>query len=66
MLNRNKWDNTADGPLYLLTALEYEQLSISTVVHCIDGTITRVGIDLIDTDTRFGMLAYGLFESECS
>lgn len=48
-----------DG-LYLFTQEEYDRLPIGTVLTCISGAEVTKGIDVVDADTRFGYLAYGV------
>lgn len=43
----------------LLTKEEFENVPIGTTLMCIDGKEAVKGIDYIDMDTRFGLIAYG-------
>ncbi len=51
-----KWDDE----LWLLTPEEYNLLKPGTRLQCIDDTFATVGNDVIDHDTRFGCIAFGL------
>ena len=61
--NGNSWDG-GDDPLWLLTPDELAQLPDDTVLGCIDGTTVIKGHADLDDDTRFGVTAYGLRESQ--
>ena len=51
-----KWDEE----LWLLTVEEYNTLRDGTHLKCIDNEVVTKGVDYIDMDTRFGLIAYGL------
>ena len=60
---QNSWSGDEDGEvLWLLTPEELKQLACGTVVKCIDGSSYKVGVDILDDDTRAGYLAFGLVE----
>ena len=59
----NPWDKSED-PLWLLTPDELKAVPDGTVLHGIMGGTTTVGVDVIDDDTRFGVTAWGLRESQ--
>jgi len=54
-----KWDERQDG-LYLLTPEEFEQIPDGVALTSITGDVRVKGIDYIDSDVRFGHLAYGI------
>jgi hypothetical protein len=54
--NMNPWKDD----LWLLTEAELEVVPPGTVLTSIFGDKVTVGTDYIDTDTRFGYIAYGL------
>jgi len=61
--NDNPWDATEehpDGPLWLLTLDELKKMPEGLQLECVNGKTYRIGKDDIDTDTRFGYIAYGL------
>lgn len=58
--NNNSWS----GDLWLLTVAELEVTPPGTVLTSIMGNKKTVGQDYIDTDTRFGYTAYGLFSTQ--
>lgn len=60
----NPWNREDEDPLWLLTPDELADLPKGTLVHSINGETKVVGSDYIDGDTRFGMTAFGLRESE--
>lgn len=62
--NDNAWSSSDSDKLWLLTEAEFQALPDGTTVYCIDGAAKVKGTDYIDNDTRFGMLAYGLRESQ--
>lgn len=62
--NGNKWAEGDPDPLWLLTPDELEQVPDGTILTCINGTKVTKGQDFIDGDTRYGLLAYGLLESQ--
>lgn len=50
-----------DNPtLMLLTEEELRTLPTHSVLYALDGKRVIKGVDLLDSDTRFGHLAYGL------
>lgn len=49
-----------ENGLYLLTPEEFEKIPEGTELTCIDGSISVKGKDIIDTDTRFGHMAFGV------
>lgn len=51
-----KWDSE----LWLLTIEEFKRLPDGTRLKCIDDEYYVKGADIIDLDTRFGCIAYGL------
>ena len=51
-----------DDKLWLLTVAEFNQIPDGTELTCIDGTTAIKGQDEIDTDTRFGHIAYGIVD----
>lgn len=64
--NQNAWARGEEDPLWLLTQAEFDQLADGTVVESIHGVRKTKGVDYIDDDVRFGMLAYGFRESDLS
>lgn len=62
-INDNPWSRT-DDPLWLLTPAELKLIPKGTTLYCINSETVVVGTDRIDDDTRFGLLAYGLLESQ--
>jgi hypothetical protein len=56
-VNQNSWEND----LWLLTPMELEVTPKGTHVVSIMGDTKIVGHDYIDTDTRFGYTAYGIY-----
>jgi hypothetical protein len=56
----NKWEDNGENSLWLLTPDELTKIPDGTVLECINGKKYTVGIDIIDDDTRFGYLAYGV------
>jgi len=61
---RTVWDSKSDDLLWLLLPEELELLPAGTVVTDITGGTAVYGTDYIDTDTRGGLLAYGLLDSQ--
>ena len=57
----HQWDGSG---LWLLTESELEVTPKGTVLTSINGTQKTVGKDAIDTDSRFGYLAYGLYAEQ--
>lgn len=53
-----RWSEESD--LYLFTPEEYDQLPDGIELSCIDDTTSIKGKDVIDQDTRFGYLAFGV------
>ncbi|MEQ1494450.1 MAG: hypothetical protein ABL912_01640 [Novosphingobium sp.] len=53
-----------DPKLWLLTPKELKSVPRGTVLTSINGTKAIVGTDYIDGDTRFGCLAFGVFDSQ--
>lgn len=49
-----------DGGLALIPVEWKDQLPDGLVLETIGGTFETVGVDEIDTDCRYGMLAYGI------
>ena len=70
--NDNPWSHRQADPLWLLTPAELEMVPDGTVLVSIKGKRVTKGPhrsevghpDYIDGDTRFGMLAYGLLDSQ--
>lgn len=62
-LNNNPWDKT-DDPLWLLTVEEFNQCRPGTDLGCINGSVYTIGEDDIDLDIRFGLIAFGFYESQ--
>lgn len=62
--NDNKWTSATDDPLWLLTPEELKNIPEGFVLTSIHGEKKTVGIDDIPNDTRFGMLAYGVLDSQ--
>lgn len=60
----NPWSSHEDDKLWLLTPQELKSIPDGTVLHGISGGTATVGVDTIDTDTRFGVTAWGLRESQ--
>lgn len=57
---RSKW---TDLELELITPDELATLADGTPLVCIDGSVAIKGTDQINSDTRFGYLAYGFLKS---
>jgi hypothetical protein len=55
----NTWKLEDGRTIALMTPAELAKATPGEVLTCIDGTTARVGFDLIDDDTRAGLLAYG-------
>lgn len=53
------WDLNTGGTIYLIPLIEMGNIPQDTIVTCIDGT-TSLAKDM-DSDTRGGMLAYGIY-----
>ena len=51
-----KWDDE----LWLLTPEEYTLFKPGTRLQSINNTFVTIGEDVIDQDTRFGCIAFGL------
>lgn len=62
--HKNAWDSADDDPLWLLTVEELDEIPYGAVLHDIAGKTYINGTDYIDRDTRFGVTAYGIRESE--
>lgn len=62
--NDNAWNANAEDPLWLLTPEQLDEIPDGTILHSIMGERAVFGKDVIDGDTRFGYLAYGLRESQ--
>lgn len=60
---QNPWDER-DDKLWLLTPDEFGMLPDGVTLVCISGETAVKGIDDIDQDTRFGMIAWGLLDSQ--
>lgn len=59
----NTWEVDEGGdPLWRLTPEELERVPVGTTLTSIFGNKSIVGVDKIDTDTRFGYIAHGVFE----
>jgi hypothetical protein len=56
--------NSWKDDLWLLTPMELEVTPPGTVVTSILGDTKTVGVDEIDTETRFGYTAYGLYSTQ--
>jgi hypothetical protein len=54
------WDDDGETTLWLLTQAEFDQIPNGTALEAIDGTSVTKGVDYIDSDMRFGHLAYGV------
>ena len=52
----HKWDDN----LYLFTPEEFKKLPDGTVLTSISNDVATKGVDEIDMDTRFGLLAWGV------
>lgn len=50
-----------NGSLWVFTEEEYNQLPDGIVLTCIGGETVTKGIDDIDMDTRFGHIAFGVY-----
>lgn len=61
---RTVWGAGDKDHLWLLKPDELELIPDGTTLVCINGTTKVVGQDYIDNDTRGGLLAYGLRESQ--
>lgn len=61
---RTVWNADAPDHLWLLRPDELERLPKGTLLTCINGQVAEVGSPDIDGDTRGGLLAYGLLESQ--
>ena len=62
--NGNKWDSAEDDPLWLLTLEEFALVPEGSTLDCINGRRVVKGVDYIDDETRYGVLAYGVRESQ--
>ena len=62
MLRAKKNMHRFDDRLWLFTVEEFNQLPDGMELHCIDGSTVVKGEDLIDMDTRFGYIAYGVVD----
>jgi hypothetical protein len=58
---QNSWPTSGDT-LWLLTPMELEVTPKGTILTSIMDNKKIVGHDYIDTDTRAGYLAYGMFD----
>lgn len=57
------WSDPDTGEdLWLLAPEELERVPSGTVLTSISGRKAIVGVDYVDTDTRGGFLAFGVFE----
>jgi hypothetical protein len=63
-INDNPWDEDGQELLWLLTPMELEVTPPGTIVTSILGDTKIVGAQKIDTDTRFGYTAYGLYSNQ--
>ena len=63
-VNQNPWDEPDVPVLWLLTPVELEVTPPGTILTSVMGNKAVVGQDFIDTDTRFGYVAYGLTEDQ--
>lgn len=63
-INQNPWDSPGRKVIWLLTPIELEVTPPGTIVTSISYDTKIVGVDEIDTDTRFGYTAYGLTEDQ--
>lgn len=61
---RTVWNSDADDHLWLLRPDELPLVPAGTVLTSIMGRTATVGVDPVDGDTRGGLLAYGLLESQ--
>ncbi|MFA6243955.1 MAG: hypothetical protein WC655_23630 [Candidatus Hydrogenedentales bacterium] len=59
----NRWKLSDGRTLLLLAPRDLAALPDGTQVICIDGTTATKGQDIIDNDTRFGYLAYGMLDT---
>jgi hypothetical protein len=57
-------DNAGTDDLWLLTVAELEVVPPGTVLTSILNDKVVVGQDYIDTDTRYGYVAYGLYSTQ--
>lgn len=60
----NRWSDEWPVPLWLLTPEELDRLPEGTVVTSIAAERKVVGVDEIDSDTRFGCVAWGLMDNQ--
>jgi hypothetical protein len=60
---RSPWAHDED-PLWLLKPEELPEVPDGAELTCISGEVFTKGVDRIDGDTRAGLLAYGLRESQ--
>lgn len=56
----NEWTLDDGNKIYLITPEEYKKLPDGTKLIDIFGETFIKGIDIIDQDTRFGYIAFGL------
>lgn len=61
--SRSPWAPDED-PLWLLKPEELPEVPDGAELTCISGEVAVKGVDRIDGDTRVGLLAYGLRESQ--
>jgi hypothetical protein len=61
---RNAWDGDDVDPLWLLTPEEFALVPDGSVLVCINGSTSTKGVDNIDLDTRFGLIAHGFLDSQ--
>ena len=50
--------------LMLIPAYVFKALPDGLTLYCIDGRSVIIGKDVIDTDTRFGCLAFGIYPKD--
>ena len=58
------WSDRQSDPLWLLTPTEFEMVPDGTVLVGISGRRKMKGQDYIDQDTRAGLIAWGLLDSQ--
>lgn len=58
------WSSADADRLWLLTPDELKEVPDGTELTCINGEKVVLGRDYVDGDTRSGLVAYGLLESQ--
>jgi uncharacterized protein YqjF (DUF2071 family) len=59
----NRWSDD-DAGFWLVTPHEFTRIPDGTTLHCIDGKTYVKGVDVIDCETRFGHMAFGIRQPE--